>query len=281
VKRAALLLLLPIAACWVPVERGRQMEDRIGRLEDENRLAVKQLEDQRAVLRDRVAEADKKIAEVQKKLDELNQAARRTGADLSVEVDRIREEVNRLRGGNEESQHHLQAVDQALAQLKTDLDGRFAALKGSGALEQYEARRKLEQLPRPADKAAFLQLAQDQEKAGERAVARELYEEFVKKWPADPRAADAWFRVGEIHFGNQKFQEAVLAYGKVAEGFPRSDKRPDAMLRTGEAMVSLGLPDDARGIFAEVAKQFPKTTAGQKAKARLGELKKKVAPRKK
>jgi tol-pal system protein YbgF len=253
------------------------MEERIARVEDESRLAVRQLEEQRAVLRDRVAEADKKIAEVQKKLDELNQAARRTGADLAVEVDRIREEVARLRGAGEEDRHRVQQVDQALAQLKVDVEGRFAALKGAGALEQFEARRRLDQLPRPADKAAFFQLALDQEKAGDRAVARELFEEFTRKWPADPRAADAWFRVGEIQFGSKRYQEAVLAYGKVVEGFPRSDKKPDAMLRTGESMLALGLPDDAQGIFAEVVKQYPKTTAGQKAKARLAEL----APKKK
>jgi tol-pal system protein YbgF len=277
VNRAALLLLLPAAACWVPIERGRQMEERIARVEEENRLAVRQLEEQRSVLRDRVAEADRKIAEVQRKIDELNQAARRTGADLGVEVDKIREELSRARGAAEENQHRLQLLDQAVGQLKGDVDGRFAALKGAGALEQYEAHRKMEGLQRPADKGAFLLLAQDQEKAGDKVVARELFEEFVKKWPTDPRAADAWFRVGELHYGSKRYQEAVLAFGKVVEGFPRSDKAPDAMFRTGEAMVQLGLPDDAKAIFAELVKRHPKTTAAQKAKARLAELKKKTS----
>jgi tol-pal system protein YbgF len=277
VQRAALLLLLPAAACWVPIERGRQMEERIDRVEEQNRLAGKQMEEQRGVLRERVTEADKKIAEVQRKLDELNTAARRTGADLGVEVDRLREEVARLRGATEEDQHRIQALAQLLEKLRSDMEGRFAALKGAGALEEYEARRKADQLQRPADKLAFLQLAQDQEKAGEKAVARELYEEFVRKWPVDPRAADAWFRVGELQYGAGRHREAILAYGKVAEGFPRSDKVPDAMLRTGESMVALGLPADAKGIFEEVVKRFPKTTAAKKARDRLAEL----APRQK
>ncbi|MBI5071006.1 MAG: tetratricopeptide repeat protein [Deltaproteobacteria bacterium] len=260
------------------------MEERIARVEDENRLAVKQLEEQRSVLRERVAEADKKIAEVQKKLDELNQAARRTGADLAVEVDRLREEVARLRGSSEESQHRIETVGLALEKLRSDLDGRFAALKGSGALEEYEAKRKIEALPRPADKAGLLAQAQEQERAGEKVVARELYEEYTRRYPADPRAADAWFRIGEMHYGSQRYREAVLAYGKVAEGFPRSDKVPDAKLRAGESMLALGLPDDARAIFEEVARQYPKTTAAQKARTRLVDMKKKSgkpAPKKK
>jgi len=277
VKRAALLPLLAVAACWVPAERGRQMEERLTRLEDENQRAARQLDEQRAAMRDRVAEADRKIAEVQRKLDELNTAARRTGADLGVEVDKLREEVARLRGATEEDQHRVQALAQLVEKLRNDVDGRFAALKGAGALEEYEARRKAEKLTRPADKAAFLQLAQEQEKAGEKGVARELYDEFVKKWPTDPRAADAWFRVGELQFGAGRHREAILAYGKVAEGFPRSDKVPDAMLRTGESMLALGLPADAQGIFEEVVKRFPKTTAARKAREKLADL----TPRKK
>jgi len=240
-------------------------------VEEESRLGLKQLEEQRAVLRERVAEADRRGAEVQKKLDELNQAARRSGADLAVEVDRMREEVARLRGASEEEQHRLQTVSQALEKLRADVDGRFAALKGVGALAEYEARRKVEQLPKPADKGALFTQAQEQERAGEKAVARELYEEYTRRYPTDPRSADAWFRIGELHLGAQRHREAVLAFGKVTEDFPRSDKVPDAKLRAGESMLALGLPDDARAIFEEVVKQHPKTTAAQRAKARLAE----------
>ena len=279
--RRVALLLLPVAACWVPVERGRQMEERIARVEDENRLAVKQLEEQRAVLRERVAEADKKIAEVQKKLDELNAAAHRSGADLAVNQDRLQEEARGLRGKLEEAQHRLDLVEQAAAALRADTEGRFAALKGAGALEEYEARKKAAELKRPADKAAFLSLAQKQEQAGEKGVARELYEEYVKKWPTDPRAADAWFRLGELAFGDRRYREAVLAFGKVVQDFPRSDKAPDALLRTAEAMLALDLKDDAKAMFEDVAARFPKSKAAQKAKAKLAELwPKKKAPKK-
>ncbi len=270
--RAAALLCLAASACWVPVERGRQMEERIQRLEEENALNLKQLEEQRAVVRERVATVDRKIAEVQKKIDELNAAAHRTGADLAVSQDRLAEEVRGLRGKLEEAQHRLELLEQATAALRKDTEGRFAALKGAGALEEYEARKKAAELKRPADKAAFLSLAQKQEQAGEKGVARELYEEYVKKWPTDPRAADAWFRLGEIAFGDKRYREAVLAFGKVVQDFPRSDKAADALLRTAEAMLALELKDDAKAMLQDVVGRYPKSTAAQKAKARLAEI---------
>ena len=258
------------------------MEARIQRLEGESEISARQLEEQRAVLRDRIAAADAKIAEVQKKLDELNATAHRTGADLAVNQDRLVEDVRRLSGTLEELSHRLDLVDQALAQQKSDTDARFAALKGAGALDEFEARRKVEQLKLPTDKGEFFALAQAQEGKGERAVARVLYEDFVKRWPSDPRAADAHFRLGELWYGDRRYREAILAYGKVAQDFPRSDKAPDALFRTGESMLALDLRDDARGLFEEVVNRYPRSTAAQRAKARLQDLSasKKKAPAK-
>ena len=271
-SRGSLLALLCLSACWVPVERGRQMEARIERLEGESEISAKQLDEQRAVVRERVAAVDLKIVEVQKKLDELNATAHRSGADLAVSQDRLGEEVRRLNGTLEELSHRLDLLDRAAAAQKSDTDARFAALKGSGALDEYEARRKVGELKLPASPGEFLTLAQGQEAKGERAVARVLYEDFVKKWPSDARAADAHFRLGELWFGDKRWREAILEYGKVAQDFPRSDKAPDALLKTGEAMVALDLKDDARRLFEEVTTRYPKSTAAKRAKARLAEL---------
>ena len=110
-RRASLLGLLCASACWVPVERGRQMEARIERLEGESEISAKQLDEQRAVVRERVAAADAKIAEVQRKLDELNATAHRSGADLAVNQDRLGEEVRRLNGTLEELSHRLRRAE--------------------------------------------------------------------------------------------------------------------------------------------------------------------------
>jgi tol-pal system protein YbgF len=272
VRRVPLLALLCASACWVPVERGRQMEGRIQRLEGESEISAKQLDEQRAVVRERVAAADAKIAEVQRKLDELNATAHRSGADLAVSQDRLGEEVRRLNGTLEELSHRLDLLDRAVATQKSEADARFAALKGAGALDEYEARRKVAELKLPTSPGEFLALAQGQEAKGERAVARALYEDFVKRWPSDARAADAHFRLGELWFGDKRWREATLEYGKVAQDFPRSDKAPDALLRTGEAMVALDLKDDARRLFEEVTSRYPRSTAAQRARARLAEL---------
>jgi TolA-binding protein len=263
--------LLALAGCWVPVERGRQMESRIADLEVRNEALLRQLEEQRDVLRDRVAKADAKIAEVQKKLDELNTTAHRTGADVVARQDQLQGELAQLRGLVEEAQQRVRDLDQALAASRQETDGRFAALRGAGALDQYEARRKIEALKKPSEPKAFFDLARQQEAAGERAVAKELYEEQVRRWPADPASAEALYRLGEFAATDGRHREAVLAFGKVAQDHARSDRAPDAMLRSGDALLALGMKDDAVGVWRELLARHPKTGAAKLAGARIAE----------
>jgi TolA-binding protein len=248
------------------------MEARIQRLEVQNVEQQRSLEAERQAVRERVEKVDQKIREVQQKIDELNQAARRSGADLGVSLSRLQDEFARVKGDLEVAQHRLGEIDKAVGALRTDTDARFAALKGQGAMDAYEARQRISALPRPDDKAAIFSLAQSTEEKGEKGIARELYDEFVRKWPADPRAAEAGVRSGDLLFGMNRFREALLAYGRVAEGFPRSDRAPPAMLGAAESMLRLEMKDDGISVLRQLVDRYPKSEAAAKARARLAEL---------
>jgi TolA-binding protein len=259
--------LLP--GCWVPIERGRTMEARIQKLEVQNVEQQRSLDEQRQVLKERV---DQKINEVQAKIDELNKAARRSGADLSVTLSRLQDEFARVKGELEVAQHRLAELDKSVTALKGDTDARFAALKGAGALEEFEARQKAASLQRPDDKGAFFALAQKEESSGDKGVARELYTEYVRKWPSDPKSAEAGFRAGELASGQKRWRDALLAYGKVAESFPRSERAPEAMLGAAESMIHLDMRDEAAAVLGQLVEKYPKSEAASRAKQRLAEL---------
>ncbi len=230
---AAAAALLP--GCWVPMEKGRQLEARVQRLEVQGVEQQRAADEQRETLRERVAKADQKIGEVQTKIDELNSVSRKSGANLAVELGKLQEEFARVKGDLEASQHRLDQLEQNLKTLSASTDGRFAALKGAGALDDYQARQKLASLGKNDDKASVLALAQKEEKDGDKGVARQIYEEYARRWPSDPKTADARFRAGELAFGQKRWRDALLSYGKVAEDFPRAEVAPDAMLGAAES----------------------------------------------
>jgi TolA-binding protein len=269
---ALVALALALAGCFVPLEAGRQMEARIQRLEVQNVEQQRTLDEQRQAVKERVERVDQKIREVQAKIDELNTAARRSGADLGVSLSRLQEEFASVKGDLEVSQHRLAELDRSVGGLRADTDARFNALKGQGALDAYEARQKLAALPKQDDKGAVFALAQQQDEKGEKGVARELYEEYGRKWPSDPKAAEAGFRAGEILSGQKRFREALLAYGRVAEDFPRSERAPAAMLGAAESMIRLEMKDEAAAVLGQLVERYPKSEAATKARARLQEI---------
>ena len=268
-RLAAVAAVVLLGGCWVPMEKGRQMEARIQRLEVQNAEQQAKLDE---LVRERVARMDQKIQEVQKKIDELNQAARRSGADLGVQLGRLSDDFSRVKGDLETSQHRLSELERSLSSLDQKTDGRFAALKGAGALDEYEAKQRLAAMPKGQDKDGLWSLAQKEEKDGDKGVARELYQEYARRYPSDPRTAEAQFRAGEILFGQKRWREALLAFGKVAESFPRSDLAADAMLGAAESMLKLDMKDDAKSVLTQLLDKYPKDDVAPMAKERLAEL---------
>ncbi len=269
---AALAAAAGLSGCWVPIEKGRLMEARIQKLEVQSVDQQRTMDEQKGLVRERVAKMDQKIQEVQTKIDELNQAARRSGADLGVQLARLQDEFSRVKGELEVANHKLATIEKGLGALDSKTEGRFAALKGAGALDSYEARQKVAALPKGEEKGALLALAHKEEQDGDKGVARELYEEYARKWPTDPKAAEARFRAAELHFGQKRWRESLLAYGKVAEDFPRSELAPDAMLGAAESMIHLEMKDDARAVLKQLVEKYPKHKAAARAKERLSEL---------
>lgn len=274
---ALAVALLP--GCWVPLERGRLMEARLQKLEAASTDAERQLEEQRALVKDRVAKVDQKIAEVQQKLDELNQASRRSGADLGVQLQTVQQDVARLKGDLEVEQHRLGELEKSVTGLKSETEGRLAALRGAGALAQFEARQRIASLPKPDDRNAFLELARKEEDGGDKAVATELFQEYVRRWPEDPRAAEAGVRAGDLLAGQKRWREALLAYGNVAEDFPKAPEAPAAKLGAAESMLQLGMAAEGKALLQEVVEKHPRSGPATRAKARLAELNRK--PRRK
>jgi TolA-binding protein len=276
-RLAAPVAILALAGCWVPLERGELMEGRIGKLEAESAENSRRIEEQQRLVKDRVATVDKKVAEVQQKIDELNQAARRSGADLGVSVTRLQDDLAKAKGDLEVEQHKLGQLEQSLADMQAANEKRFAALRGRGALDEADAKELLSALPRPDDKPAVLALAQREEGKGNAGVARQLYLEYLRRWPGDGAAPEAAMHSAELAVQQGRFREALNDYGWIYKNAPKSERVPDAMLGMANSMLELDdLRAEASNPLQDLITRYPRSAAAAKAKAKLAELRAKA-----
>lgn len=278
---AAICLTLP--ACWVPIEQGQAMESDIvkmkSELADQRRVLDENAareERERAVLAreqaSTMARVDAKIQEVTEALAKLNHAARKTGADLAVELSDALTEVARLRGLLEEVQAKQTALEEADSRLKAELDAKLVELDLK-VKTQTEAVKAEQTAQQPTSKEGHYGLAREKLERNEHDAARKLFASFIEKWPGDPLAANSQYWLGESFYGQKKYREAILEFRKVNEKYPKSDKAPDALLKIGYAFVALGLKDEARLFLDEVVRSHPKSPAAKLAKTKLTELK--------
>ncbi|HMK73367.1 MAG TPA: tetratricopeptide repeat protein, partial [Myxococcaceae bacterium] len=205
---------------------------------------------------------DQKVTEMTKALEGLDQASRRSDADIGVQLQKLMEDVASLRGQVDAYTHQLDALQ---------AQGSAPAGKGGPAAPPGA------DIPRPADKKDFFALAQSKQKAGEVAVARQLYIDFTKKFPKDELSGEAHFQLAESYFVEDKCAEALPEYGQLVKGFPNSKSMPTALLHSADCFQRLKNLDAAQAALDQVIKRYPGTEAAKKAKARLAELKKAAA----
>ncbi len=270
---SAALLLGP--GCIYPADRGRALELRVDRLEGENERLRGELQ---TTKQDLLPKIDAKIAEVTAALESLDKAARRSGADQAVLVQKTIEDVAALRGELEKQLFQLAELRSRMESLDTETEQKVLAILGPEAAARWEARKKLQELERPTEPKPFLELAEARAKEGDVQVARRLYDEFIRKWPKHELTGDAVFGMGELWAREDKCREALFEYGKVIQEHPKSRSAPQAYLRSSECFSKLRMADESRLALEELVKAYPKSDAAQTARGRIAELDKKKKP---
>ncbi|HEX2500242.1 MAG TPA: tetratricopeptide repeat protein [Methylomirabilota bacterium] len=104
---------------------------------------------------------------------------------------------------------------------------------------------------------------------GEHGQAVLDFEELVQKFPSDPLAASAQFRIGEAYYAARDFERAALEYRKAVELAPKSKDTPQALLRLGLAYRAQKRESDARQVWNQLVRDFPESDATEEARRAL------------
>lgn len=259
------------SGCFYPADRGRALEAKVDRMKEENEELLAELRRQQEKLTATLPKVDAKMAEMSEALESLDRAARRSDADIGVQMQKSIEDVAALRGQVETYLHRISELEAGLARISEDTRPR-----------QADAQRKTEEVARPTDKKEFLAFAQDKAKSGEHAVSRQLFAEFLKKWPKDELSGEAHFGLGESFFSEEKCREALHEYGQVIQHHSKTRSAPQAYLRSADCFAKLKMLDESRLALEEVVRSYPKSEPAKLAKTRLAQLDKakKVPPKK-
>ena len=105
--------------------------------------------------------------------------------------------------------------------------------------------------------------------SGKADLAAGEFAEFVRIYPDDPQAPDAQFFIGQVHLGQQKYDQAVTDFDAVLERFQESSKTPDAYFMKGMALKGAGQRNDAATVWKALIKKYPRSDSADQAKEQL------------
>jgi tol-pal system protein YbgF len=267
VKRLALLAAFATcAACVTTRQEGEDMRNRIGALEK----AVKEQGEAAAADRQKMQqEQQQKLQQLQEALDTLNRAARKSGADLGVDLEKAQNDLAQIRGNQEVLAHRLDVVEQQNADRDKKIEGNAQAL----AQKQKEA----QAAARPTDKMGLYTLARQKLDAGDGPGARQLLGEFLQRYKNDELAPNAQYWLGESLYGEGRYNDAIVEFQKVIKEHKTSDKVPDALLKIGMSFQAEKDCKNALLFYEEVVQAHKGAPAAKIAREKEGECRKRPA----
>jgi len=112
-------------------------------------------------------------------------------------------------------------------------------------------------------------------------AARGSFQEYVKRFPTSPRAAEAQIRIGESYVREGKLPEAVAALQVVEQLYVNSPLVPEALMKIASCQEQLGQAQQAIATLKRLVSQhqrWEKIEAAQEMLRRLDRLEPQVPP---
>lgn len=302
----SLLVALMTTGCFFPYESGMLLSRDIDALQKsmrDTRNDVEargvQLEEQSEKLESQIRQADDKLGEVAETLDTLNRAARLSNADFGVQLERMLQELQELRGAIELADYRISRMEQQIAanatpaapaekvyaqpapavtqEPKAKAKAKSPAPKASKPSSKPAIAEKPKAPAKPASPREQIASARSLIKQNKFDQARGLLRQVLNGAPRQAGVHDlAHYELGKSYQAEKKYRAALQEYIKVAEQFPKGAMVDDAYFQIGNCSMALGNLEEAEVFFNEIITNHKKSPFAKDAKSKLSEVKKRL-----
>jgi tol-pal system protein YbgF len=241
--------------------------------------------------------SEAKLSTVQEQLKSLSDDMTRMGRlvdnramlEMMQQVDQISEDINLLRGEIEVQGNDVVDIKKRQRELYQDIDRRLRDLESRAVGQAPAAQVTVPPTSAPAGSAAVAaapvtatqagekeayQAAFDTLKEGRYKEAKAELQAFLVKYPNGSFSGNAQYWLGEAHYVTRNFDQGIVEFEKVLNGFPGSNKEPDAMLKLGYTYYELKQFPQSKAVLQDLRTRFPDETASRLAAKRLDRIRK-------
>lgn len=215
------------------------------------------------------------------------------GATLEVRLSQMNDEIRALRGQLEQVQFQTRQTSEELRKLSADIEYRFQVIEqkqaqlmptisshGQGfspdadgtAPEATEAPTGASTKAAPTGKdfpdsnahyTHAFKLLNDKNYA----AAATSFDAFVKKYPNDPLASNAYYWLGESYYARSDYTRASEGFRKGYQANPEGEKAADNLLKLALSLAQVKRVSDACTVLTQIGDKYAQTNARTVARA--------------
>ena len=221
-------------------------------------------------------------------------------SDLLLQIQRLQQEVQQLRGQVELQQHEISTLKRQQREQYMDLDARLQGRSGASSAGAPESGRgkligkgsfdpssaggaspgasggesvmSVPSVVAPGEKEAY-RVAFDLLKERNYDDAIRAFEDLLARYPDGEFADNARYWLGETNYVKRNYAAALTQFQRVLANYPLSPKVPSAMLKIGYIHYDQSDWNRARTTLQDVAKKYSDTTEARLAQSRLDRMK--------
>jgi len=250
------------------VELGRdlallQEEVRLMNKTQNERLA--QMEEMLKSMQEQIAAANRSLAVLDSGLKKrLEESMVKPLSGVTGKVDTLSQDFGYIRETLAEINSRLGKLDQRIA----DLENTVRMMQAPPAPPQAEPSG-----PPPGVSAKSLYDSALRDKMGGNFdLALKEFTDYLAWFGDTEMAPNAQYYIGEILYNQQRYEEALGAFDKVLEAWPKNPKTNDARLMKARSLLQLGRRAEAEQEFRALIKAAPNSDAAKRARGELQRL---------
>jgi tol-pal system protein YbgF len=192
---------------------------------------------------------------------------RRSLLELSNMIESLRSELANSRGKSEQLARDLADAQRFQKDIVQGTEDRLKRLEPSKVSVDG-----LDFIAAPAEISEY-DSAMATMRKGDFAQALPAFSEFVRRYPSSGYQPSALFWLGNLHYSQRNYKEALNQYRALVSASPAHLRAPEALLSVANCQLELKDPKASRKTLEELVKAYAESEAASLAKARLAKLK--------
>ena len=209
-----------------------------------------------AVMKDLVEKLFDQSARMQIVLEGMKSSNQQTEAVVGSKIDSMENQFSVVNTGIDMVMERINKLSMQLAETKTRVESLDNPRRGVGSVSPE----------------ALYNSAHGDYLKGNYDLAREGFQEYVNNYPETELSDNALYWIGETYYKDRQFAEAVDAFDRVIQVYPKGNKVPAAILKKGFSYLELNNQQAGVKELRWVIQKHPSSDEAKIARNRLKTL---------